>query len=561
MGWDIEVPESMPAANLFFKAQWQAKTYTVSFDSNGGATSYPDQIVQHGTYASRPLTDPYRNGYTFLGWFEKYSNGTLAADQFDFANTPIGKDYVFVAKWLGKEVTLRWGDRNVYMLDQTVRVGDFIVRPEFNVYYFQQLVKDGRREGYRLDPEHLWTPEPPEYVEESLYGMMYQLNWIKQIQIIFLDENSNVIKTMYVDENSTLAENPDAPAPAKEGYNLLWTINGKTIDENTPITAEGPVTMKATYVEKPVEPVEQTWTVTFNSDGGTEVKTQTIVDGETAAAPVDPVKDGYKFIGWTLDGETYDFKTPVTANITLTAVYEEIPYVTGLLSMQLKNNFVLHYYVNDLREGTKPGDYTVSFNGGEEKTLTRTDSNLFRNVGEFSATQLLNSIPVVVKYQGEVVFEDEISVRNYCDRVFKNYEDIPFAETYKTAPITGITDGVSSLRLGSSVSQLFYAYHGKKAKMSDYTFLLNGMPVSGVRDLGNAYVVQIAGIPVTNLFNENTLTVIYHEGQADQETFTVSAAPTAFMYETYQSEPGSTMGQLSYYLYNYYLSTTLTDNR
>ena len=604
MGWDVEVPESMPASNLTFTAKWQAKTYTVSFDSNGGATSYPDQLVQHGAYASKPLTNPYRNGYTFQGWFEKYSNGTLAATEFDFANTPIGKDYVLVAKWLGNEVTLRWGDRNVYMLDQKVRVGDFIVRPEFNVYYFQQLVKDGRREGYRLDPEHLWTPEPPEYVEESLYGMMYQLNWIKQIQIIFLDENSNVITTMYVDENSTLAQNPDAPAPAKEGYNLLWTINGKTIDENTPITAEGPVTMKATYVEKPVEPVEQTWTVTFNSDGGTEVKTQTIVDGETAAAPVDPVKDGYKFIGWTLDGEIYDFKTPVTANITLTAVYEEIPYVTGLLSMQLKNNFILHYYVNDLREGTRPSDYTVSFNGGEEKTLTRTDSNLFRNVGEFSATQLLNSIPVVVKYQGEVVFEDEISVRNYCDRVFNAYghdhnnslvviceaalnygsqaqlyvgdtgelanygewyvapgEDIPFAETYKTAPITGITDGVSSLRLGSSVSQLFYAYHGKKAKMSDYTFLLNGMPVSGVRDLGNAYVVQIAGIPVTNLVNENTLTVIYHEGQADQETFTISAAPTAFMYETYQSEPGSTMGQLSYYLYNYYLSTTLTDNR
>ena len=140
-------------------------------------------------------------------------------------------------------------------------------------------------------------------------------------------------------------------------------------------------------------------------------------------------------------------------------------------------------------------------------------------------------------------------------------EEIPFAETSKTAPIPGISNSAGSLRLGSSVSQLLYAYHTKKAKMSDYTFLLNGKEVENVRDLGNAYVVQISEIAITKLTNESTLTVIYHEGQADQRTYSLTVSPTAYLYETYQADPTSNLGRLAYYLYNYYVATTLTDIR
>ena len=600
VGWDIEIPETMPAENILVKAMWQTRTYTVHFDINGGMNTIPDQIVEHGAKATEPRSvSLYRNGYTFDHWAVRNANGTLGAT-WNF-NWPVESDLELVAIWVGKEVTLRWADRNVHVKTVTVRVGDFIVRPEYEDYYFQQLAKDGRREGYRLDPEHLWYPEPPETVEESLNGMMYTLNWIKQIQIIFLDENSNVIKTMYVDENSTLAQNPDAPAPAKEGYNLLWTINGKTIDENTPITAEGPVTMKATYVEKPEE---QTWTVTFNSDGGTEVKTQTIVDGETAAAPVDPVKDGYKFIGWTLDGETYDFKTPVTANITLTAVYEEIPYVVGRYALQLDNSFAINYYVDDLREGTNPADYTVSFNGGDEYTLTSSKRNEFKNVARVFANELLKEVSVVVKYKGEVVYEDAASVRGYCDKVFAKYGhdhdvqlvliceaalnygskaqqfardtgrlandgewfvapgvDVPEGYEYESGSATGITAGRSALTMGSTISLNLYAQHGRKALKSNYSFLVDGVRIdnSNVTDANNLYGVVIPDIFVTALNVEHTLTVIYHEGQSDQETFSYTISPIAYMYKANTTSSDQVMRELAYYLYNYFAATTSTD--
>ena len=59
--------------------------------------------------------------------------------------------------------------------------------------------------------------------------------------------------------------------------------------------------------------------MTFNSNGGTAVDSQTVKYGELAVKPADPTRDGYTFNGWTLNGTPYDFSSPVTGNITLVA--------------------------------------------------------------------------------------------------------------------------------------------------------------------------------------------------------------------------------------------------
>ena len=70
--------------------------------------------------------------------------------------------------------------------------------------------------------------------------------------------------------------------------------------------------------DTPVD-VKNVFDVTFNSDGGTAVEPQRVVDGEKAIRPADPTKDGYTFAGWYLGDTAYDFDTPVTGNITLVA--------------------------------------------------------------------------------------------------------------------------------------------------------------------------------------------------------------------------------------------------
>ena len=62
--------------------------------------------------------------------------------------------------------------------------------------------------------------------------------------------------------------------------------------------------------------------VKFDSMGGTLVEDQMLSNGEKAAEPTVPVKEGYIFTGWYTDKECttlYDFSAPVTADITLYA--------------------------------------------------------------------------------------------------------------------------------------------------------------------------------------------------------------------------------------------------
>ena len=66
MGWNPEVPETVPAEDMTFTAVWDTNTYTITFDSNGG--SYVAPIVQdYGTKVIAPM-NPMREGYAFIGW-------------------------------------------------------------------------------------------------------------------------------------------------------------------------------------------------------------------------------------------------------------------------------------------------------------------------------------------------------------------------------------------------------------------------------------------------------------------------------------------------------------
>ena len=60
-------------------------------------------------------------------------------------------------------------------------------------------------------------------------------------------------------------------------------------------------------------------TVTFDSDGGNAVQEEKVLRGQKATAPTAPTKADCTFEGWYNGDTLYDFSTPVTENITLTA--------------------------------------------------------------------------------------------------------------------------------------------------------------------------------------------------------------------------------------------------
>ena len=64
------------------------------------------------------------------------------------------------------------------------------------------------------------------------------------------------------------------------------------------------------------------YTVKFNSKGGSTVDDQVIRYGSKATKPADPTRDGYTFEGWMLDGKAFDFETAITGDITLVASWK-----------------------------------------------------------------------------------------------------------------------------------------------------------------------------------------------------------------------------------------------
>ena len=62
-------------ANQTLYAHWTAKTFTVTFNANGGSVSTTSKSVTYGgTYGTLPT--PTRTGYTFDGWYTAASGGT-----------------------------------------------------------------------------------------------------------------------------------------------------------------------------------------------------------------------------------------------------------------------------------------------------------------------------------------------------------------------------------------------------------------------------------------------------------------------------------------------------
>jgi len=70
---------------------------------------------------------------------------------------------------------------------------------------------------------------------------------------------------------------------------------------------------------KILEPEVKMHTVTFNSDGGSEVEAVSVVDGNTVSEPKAPTRSGYKFVGWYNGNTKFDFTAGITSDITLTA--------------------------------------------------------------------------------------------------------------------------------------------------------------------------------------------------------------------------------------------------
>ena len=145
--------------------------------------------------------------------------------------------------------------------------------------------------------------------------------------------------------------------PTKSGYDFKgWTLNGSAYDFNSAVN--GDITLVATWEQQQVVPT--TYTVSFDSNGGSAVTAQNIEAGQKATKPADPTKSGYDFKGWTLNGSAYDFNTAVNGDITLVATWEQQQVVPTTYTV----SFAANGGTGTMADVTGiSGEYTLPANG------------------------------------------------------------------------------------------------------------------------------------------------------------------------------------------------------
>lgn len=302
--------------DITLTADWTRITHTVTFDTGDGTPVDP-QTVNHGEQAIDPGT-PVRDGYTFTGWL-------LDGEPYDFA-TPVTGDMTLVAGWektpdptpVTHTVTFDADDGGAPVKVAVVD-GETVGKPADPVrdgYTFAGWALDG--EPYNFD-----TPVTGDIT------LTAQWEKLAEYTVTFDTQGGESIPAQTVTDGGYALE---PPHPTRDGYTFIgWQLDGRDYDFSTPVT--GDITLTAVWEEnEPPAPVEHT--VTVNPNNGAPATTHTVTDGDTFAQPETPTRDGYRFVGWTVGGQPYDFNTPVTGDITIEAAWEKIAVHTVTFDTQ-----------------------------------------------------------------------------------------------------------------------------------------------------------------------------------------------------------------------------------
>ena len=283
------VTQITESGNVELYAYYQFPVRYTVYDENGQKVdnlSVTDWYNEDD-FAAYDLKSGEQTGHDFDGWYQTTK---------DFGNTNkrvtklnMAKKYELVGKLTRKEYT--------------VTAALFLNGSE-------EAAKDARGVVISRSDKGLYG-DPINYDGEN--GLNAQLK-----EAALAADAANEPNPDYVDINICLNDKSGKPFDAEtygqEGYNwrnMQWPENNPT---------------KKWIVAYAWAYVDTYYDVTFNvnMEGVAPVDTQTVKCNETANEPTAPTKEGYKFLGWFEKdaAEPFDFTTPITKSMTLTAKWE-----------------------------------------------------------------------------------------------------------------------------------------------------------------------------------------------------------------------------------------------
>lgn len=272
--------------------------YTISYNSMGGST------VSGSTYqyeaALKAPTPPVRSGYTFGGWYQDEKLIT----PFAFATMPAENIHLY-AKWIANTTT------------------------QYRVEYYQQNIGNDSFTLYETETFTGTTGQMATEIENSYPGFTYDSSAVGGVSTGTISGEGSLVLKQYYKRNS---------------YTLIFkSENGssdiiKTLKYGAAISAPGVLekddyyfvgwnstvvsTMPANDLTYTAEWTQNSYSIIFDSNEGSEVSKITAALNSPVSAPSEPVKYGHLFEGWYRDSDLtipYIFSTIEANNITLYA--------------------------------------------------------------------------------------------------------------------------------------------------------------------------------------------------------------------------------------------------
>ena len=260
------------------------KLYTVTLDASGGDPIRPIQYTVESEAFLLPT--PVRTGYIFLGW-----TGEGITEPQKTMEIPQGStgDRTYTANWQVIEYTVTLdvsGGDPLDPITYTVETPVILPTPTSTGYTFLGWTGEGET-----------TPQPTVVLPKGTTGdKAYTANWEVNIYAITLDTSGgNALDAISYAVTSSPIK---LPTPVRTGYTFLgWTGEGIVNPQTEVIIPTGSTGNKAyTANWKVIE-----YTITLDTNGGPVLSPikYTVEDSFTLPYPLRP---GYEFVGWTLDG-------------------------------------------------------------------------------------------------------------------------------------------------------------------------------------------------------------------------------------------------------------------
>ena len=267
-------------------------------------STIPNEFVVNGGLVNQ--TTPLQTGYSFIGW---YTNEALT--QSYNVSTPVVQSLQLYAEWAINDYTISFDSNDGSAVGAiTQNYNTSVIEPS-----------EPTRTGYTFAG---WYTDDNTFLNEYVFTTMPASNitlyakWDVNNYTISFDSDGGSAVSPITQAYGTEVSAPSAPL--KSGYEFVgWYSDTELTSAYTFSTM--PAQSITLYAKWDVFAGE-TFSVQFDVNGGSpSIDSQVIPENSTALEPADPTKEGYRFVEWQLDGEPFSFSTPITADITLIALW------------------------------------------------------------------------------------------------------------------------------------------------------------------------------------------------------------------------------------------------